>query len=150
MGVISFSALVMLDSLMTLNSIYMLITPTFISTATPLLLNFRHIHPSAHISPPLGCLTGISKSTSPKPAAPEVFLISVNVSYIFPAGALWSLLWPTLARLLFLASGSVCSVPSTWNVLSLDIHVACSLPYLFQVFALMFPSQVKPSLITPV
>lgn len=34
------------------------------------------------------------------------------------------------------------------NALSLDSRLACFLPYLFQVFAFMFLSRVKPSLIT--
>lgn len=70
-----------------------------ISIAMSLLLNFKHINPSAHMSPLLACLTGISKPTSPKPVAPNVFPISVNANSIPPVGMPWS---PLLRTVYFL------------------------------------------------
>lgn len=77
-------------SLMTFHSIYMVTEPPFISTDMTLLLSLKHIYPSAHMSSPPGYLTGISKSTSSNPVAPQVLPTSVNVNPILPTGALWS------------------------------------------------------------
>lgn len=132
--VVSFSALGMLESLVTSHSIYMLKGLTLISIAMSLLLNIKYILlPTCHLHLDLSQSPKykyqVSKSTSPNPFVSKVLPTSVNVNSILAVGALWSSLLPIFSPLVtalhptasFLdlqtpthvfALGLVCSVPS--------------------------------------